>query len=143
MWCCTISLYCKPSSSFTQATSLVNLHHISFSSLLSLMLLYSHMLEIVSVHPIKDSDWHSLKTVSYHKDTRKYSEVVYFVQLSTSYLTTLIVHCSVLLLILIILIRFCVCFKLMWSVLFLLVFCLLMPVFVNFFECQLNKQRKL
>ena len=64
---------------------------------------------------IGDSDWHSLNTASYCHTILWIYELTSSVLLSTSYLTTLIVYRPVLLLILIILIGPCVCFKLMWS----------------------------
>ena len=59
------------------------------------------------------------------------------------YLTTLMVYFPVLLQILLILVKSCICFKLMWSVHSLLLFCLLIRFLVCIFDCQLSWQKKL
>ena len=66
-----------------------------------------------------------LKSVLYYLSTHRTSGSISTVLLSISYLYTFIVYRSIFLLILVILIRPCVSFLLMWSVHSLLVFCLL------------------
>ena len=58
-------------------------------------------------------------------------------------LTILIVYRPVLILILIILVRLCVCFLLMWSVFPFLAFCLLISNLIYFFDCHTGWQRNL
>ena len=71
----------------------------------------------------------------------KYLDPISSILLTTTYLNTLIIYCSVLILILII-VRNCAYIKFVSYVYSFLAFYLLMSVLVCFFECQLGRQRK-
>ena len=88
------------------------------------------------------SDLHSLKAILFHQNFLN-TILVSLLYCLLPILTTLIVSRPVLLLILIMLVSLCVCFKLMWSVSSFLTFCLLTPNLVSFFECQLGRHWKL
>ena len=54
------------------------------------MLSFCRMLDAIPSCSVEDFDWHSKKTVPFHQDIRKYSDLVSYVLLSIFYLTTLI-----------------------------------------------------
>ena len=86
------------------------------------MLSFYRMLDTIPPCSIENFDWHSKRTFPFLQDILKYSDLVSYVLLSTFYLTSLIVYCHVLLLILILLVRLYICFKFMRSVNSLLAF---------------------
>ena len=82
----------------------------------------------ISAFPIGDSDWYSQRKFYIARLFNECLIIISSVLLSISYSNYLIVYIPELLLIIIILVRRCVCFRLMQSVFSLLAFFLLIPL---------------
>ena len=112
-----------------------------YSTYLDACLIFAES-ETVPAHSIGGSDWHLPKTVPYFwLLLNRYD--LHLLCCLPPILTTLLVYRPILLLILIVLVRSCICFKMIQLIFSLLAFCLLMLNPVNFFEFKLGRQRKL
>ena len=130
--------------------AVVLLRDINFTALLCkfsfnihlLILLYFYRLRYCRSTPYWGFGLTLLKDCLILSEHLQLSNLISSVLLSTSYFNFFIVCRQVLLKIFIILDRPCVCFKLMWSVHYILAFCLLMLNLINFIECLLGRKRK-
>ena len=98
--------------------------------------------DTVRASSIEDSDWHSQKSFPYSHTIHWISDLVFYVLLTTIYLTTLIISRPVLLMILMLMVGPYVDFLLIWLILSLLVSAI-WCFYCLFFLFQLSIQRKL
>ena len=138
------SFPCTNSSKIRMRTISVLLHYLvgSFSSPNSWHCIPTLLNQELSQYTqLKVRIWHSSKDSSILRYSK--SDMFFLCLAVNSFLTTLIVCKVVLILILLILFRHCVCLLLSWLIHPLLSFCLTCQYKSFIFECQLGRQRKL